>query len=124
MKVVMPAWVGQLVLGLAQLPSKSTLTPSRPFAEMALIVFAMAAWRDVSELTIELAVAVLVALITTTTRSPTLCARLIMSTRFWLFQPAQELSLVLKLPSGLTLHPRQPAVSSGLYFHWPRPLGR
>src|ERR1700730_13647290 len=106
MNVVMPACSAQVVLGLAQLPSKSTLTPSRPFAVMALIVLVMAACRDVSEVTIALAVAVLVALITTTTRSPAVCARLIMSTRFWLFQPAQELSLVLKLPSTLTLIPK------------------
>ena len=55
---------------------------------MALMVFVMAACRDGSALTIALAVALLVALMTTTTRSPAVCARLIMSTRFWLFQPA------------------------------------
>src|SRR2546423_5455192 len=106
MKVVMPSWAAQVPPVTGQLPSKSAFAPSRRLAEVALIVFAMAACRDGSELTIAFAVALLVALITTTTRSPAVCARLIMSTRFWLFQPAHELSLVLKLPSLLTLMPK------------------
>src|ERR1700682_1519362 len=118
MNIVMPACSAQVPLGVGQLPSKSTLTPSRPFAAMALIVFAIAACRDVSELTIELAVAVLVALMTTTTRSPAVCARLIMSTRFWLFQPVHELSVVLKLTSLLTLMPKYASVLRRLYFQF------
>src|ERR1700693_2943054 len=87
-------------------PSKSTLTPSRFLAAIALIVLVTAAWVALGVVTIELIVALSNALMTTTTRSPAAWAALMVFTRFWLFHPVQPLVVVLMLPSALMSRPK------------------
>ncbi len=97
MKFVKYVWM----LGYCALtwPSKSTLTPSRFFEATALMVFVIAVCVLVDELAMPLMVASSKALMTSTTRSPARCARLIMSVSWPLCQPCQPAVDWLKLPS-------------------------
>jgi len=73
---------------------------------MALMVLVISVCRAVLELTIPLMVALLNALITTTSRSPAAWARLKVSVSAWLFHPVQPESLVLNVPSLFAVRPK------------------
>ena len=85
-------------------PSKSTFTPSSDFDRIAAIVLLIAVCPEPYPIEQMVLFAGDEALITSTTRSPAVCARLMVSTRFWLPQADQPLFVLLvsKLPSLFT----------------------